>query len=61
MVGKDKWSDIAVVKAKLSDESMKPITLGDSNNLVLGQSILVVGNPLGVDFKVVFLKGLFQV
>ena len=60
VVGKDKWSDIAVVKAKLSDESMKPITLGDSNNLVLGQSILVVGNPLGVDFKGSVSKGIIS-
>lgn len=60
VVGKDKWSDIAVVKAKLSDESMKPITLGDSNNLVLGESILVVGNPLGVDFKGSVSKGIIS-
>lgn len=60
VIGKDKWSDIAVVKAKLTDESMKPITLGDSNNLVLGQSILVVGNPLGVDFKGSVSKGIIS-
>ncbi|MCM3507121.1 trypsin-like serine protease [Staphylococcus capitis] len=60
VVGKDKWSDIAVVKANLSDESMKPITLGDSNNLVLGESILVVGNPLGVDFKGSVSKGIIS-
>lgn len=40
-----------MVKAKISDDSIKTITMGDSNNLVLGESILVVGNPLGVDFK----------
>ncbi|MDS3994062.1 trypsin-like peptidase domain-containing protein [Staphylococcus capitis] len=60
VIGKDKWSDIAVVKAKLIDDSMKPITLGDSNNLVLGQSILVVGNPLGVDFKGSVSKGIIS-
>lgn len=60
VIGKDKWSDIAVVKAKLTDDSMKPITLGDSNNLVLGQSILVVGNPLGVDFKGSVSKGIIS-
>ena len=60
VIGKDKWSDIAVVKAKLTYDSMKPITLGDSNNLVLGQSILVVGNPLGVDFKGSVSKGIIS-
>ena len=48
---KDKWSDLAVVKATSSDSSVKEIAIGDSNNLVLGEPILVVGNPLGVDFK----------
>lgn len=60
VIGKDKWSDIAVVKAKISDESIKTITMGDSNNLVLGESILVVGNPLGVDFKGSVSKGIIS-
>nr|WP_249663651.1 S1C family serine protease [Staphylococcus pasteuri] len=51
VVGTDKWSDIAVVKAKSVDKSVKAIKTGDSNHLVLGEPILVVGNPLGVDFK----------
>ncbi len=51
MLGKDKWSDLAVVKATSSDSSVKEIAIGDSNNLVLGEPILVVGNPLGVDFR----------
>ena len=57
---KTKWSDIAVVKAKISDDSIKTITMGDSNNLVLGESILVVGNPLGVDFKGSVSKGIIS-
>lgn len=60
VIGKDKWSDIAVVKAKISDDSIKTITMGDSNNLVLGESILVVGNPLGVDFKGSVSKGIIS-
>ncbi len=39
MLGKDKWSDLAVVKAT-SDSSVKEIAIGDSNNLVLGEPIL---------------------
>ena len=27
VIGKDKWSDIAVVKAKISDDSIKTITM----------------------------------
>ncbi|MEX2948035.1 trypsin-like peptidase domain-containing protein [Staphylococcus warneri] len=51
VIGTDKWSDIAVIKAKSADDSVKSITIGNSNHLVLGEPIIVVGNPLGVDFK----------
>lgn len=51
VIGKDKWSDLAVVKAKVADENIKPMTMGDSNNIKLAELILVIGNPLGTDFK----------
>ncbi|WP_436862673.1 trypsin-like peptidase domain-containing protein [Staphylococcus caeli] len=52
VIGSDKYSDIAVVKAKVkSGNDVKPIKMGDSSTLVLGEPIIVVGNPLGVDFK----------
>ena len=51
VIGKDKWSDLAVVKAKVADENIKPMTIGDSNNIKLAEPILVIGNPLGTDFK----------
>lgn len=28
VIGKDKWSDLAVVKAKVADENIKPMTMG---------------------------------
>ena len=51
VIGKDKWSDLAVVKAKVADENIKTMTMGDSNNIKLAEPILVIGNPLGTDFK----------
>lgn len=51
VIGKDKWSDLAVVKAKVADENIKPMTMGVSNNIKLAEPILVIGNPLGTDFK----------
>ncbi|WP_248499767.1 S1C family serine protease [Staphylococcus aureus] len=60
VLGKDKWSDLAVVKATSSDSSVKEIAIGDSNNLVLGEPILVVGNPLGVDFKGTVTEGIIS-
>lgn len=60
VVGKDKWSDIAVVKAKLNDKSVKSIHIGNSDKLVLGESILIVGNPLGEDFRNTVSKGIIS-
>ncbi|CAC5945356.1 protease [Staphylococcus aureus] len=60
VLGKGKWSDLAVVKATSSDSSVKEIAIGDSNNLVLGEPILVVGNPLGVDFKGTVTEGIIS-
>lgn len=60
VLGKDKWLDLAVVKATSSDSSVKEIAIGDSNNLVLGEPILVVGNPLGVDFKGTVTEGIIS-
>ncbi|MCG7339371.1 trypsin-like peptidase domain-containing protein [Staphylococcus sp. ACRSN] len=52
VIGSDKFSDVAIVKAKIKDgQGIKPIKLGDSSTLVLGEPIIVVGNPLGNDFK----------
>ncbi|MCJ1656738.1 S1C family serine protease [Staphylococcus sp. NRL 16/872] len=58
LVGKDKWSDIAVLKVKLKNSNMKPIHIGNSNHIVVGESILVIGNPLSNDFKNTVSKGI---
>lgn len=58
VIGKDKWSDIAVIKANIKDQNIKPIEIGDSSKLVLGESIIVVGNPLGEDFRNSVSKGI---
>ena len=50
VVGRDMWSDIAVLKATIKIK--RPIKIGHSKHLKLGESILVVGNPLGNDFKI---------
>lgn len=60
VVGKDKWSDIAVVKAKINDKNINPIRIGNSDKLVLGESILIVGNPLGEEFRNTVSKGIIS-
>ncbi|MCI2773466.1 S1C family serine protease [Staphylococcus petrasii] len=60
LVGKDKWSDIAVLKVKLKDSNIKTLHIGNSNHLVVGESILAIGNPLGNDFKNTVSKGIIS-
>ena len=44
-VGGDEDYDIAVIKVETAD--LQPVTLGDSDNLNVGDHVLAVGNPLG--------------
>ncbi|GAA2419193.1 S1C family serine protease [Mycolicibacterium llatzerense] len=47
IVGTDPSSDIAVVRAK-GVSGLTPIALGSSSNLVVGQQVVAVGSPLGL-------------
>ena len=44
-VGGDEDYDIAVIKVEAAD--LQPVTLGNSDNLNVGDHVLAVGNPLG--------------
>jgi S1-C subfamily serine protease len=46
VVGADPLSDLAVVRA--NGATPPPVTLGDSGELVVGQLVVAVGNPLGL-------------
>ncbi len=45
IIGYDISNDIAVLKIDASD--LKPVTLGDSDSLQVGDTVLAIGNPLG--------------
>ena len=45
LVGEDTTSDVAVIK--IDATGLTPATVGDSDNLKVGQSVMAVGNPLG--------------
>lgn len=48
-IGADPKKDIAVLKLNESPKNLKPITLGNSKTLLVGQKSLAIGNPLGFD------------
>jgi S1-C subfamily serine protease len=48
VVGTDPLSDLAVLRATRSDALPSPVTLGNADELVVGQLVVAVGNPLGL-------------
>ncbi len=48
VVGTDPKSDLAVLQLQGSADDLKPIQIGDSAALRLGEVVLAVGNPFGV-------------
>ncbi|HSI73903.1 MAG TPA: trypsin-like peptidase domain-containing protein, partial [Fimbriimonas sp.] len=47
VLGRDPRSDLAVLK--INATGLKPVEIGDSNSIEVGQWVLAVGNPLGFD------------
>ncbi|KAK4803076.1 hypothetical protein SAY86_001279 [Trapa natans] len=49
IVGFDPAYDLAVLKVDLDGHKLKPVTLGTSNDLRVGQSCFAIGNPYGYE------------
>ncbi len=47
-VGADPDNDIAIIKIK-PDKRLKPLKLGDSDELQVGQKVFAIGNPFGLN------------
>jgi serine protease Do len=48
VVGTDPKSDVAVIRIKAAPSDLKPIAIGDSSRIRLGDVVLAIGNPFGV-------------
>jgi S1-C subfamily serine protease len=49
VIGVDPDHDLAVVQIKAPADSLAPIPLGTSGDLRVGQKVLAIGNPFGLD------------
>ena len=50
VIGTDSQTDLAVVKIK-PPKDIKPIKIGDSDSVQVGEPAIAIGNPLGLEFK----------
>lgn len=48
VIGTDPDSDLAVVKVEVSPDSLRPVAWSDSDQLLVGQRAVAIGNPFGL-------------
>jgi S1-C subfamily serine protease len=49
VVGADSYYDLAVIKVDAPADVLAPLALGSSANLKVGQTVIAIGNPFGLD------------
>ncbi len=52
LVGQDPSTDVAVVKVDAPRGALRPLTLGDSGTVGVGEPVIAIGNPLNVGISV---------
>jgi S1-C subfamily serine protease len=52
IVGEDPATDIAVLQVSAPSRALRPLTLGDSDAVQVGDAVIAIGNPLGYDRSV---------
>ena len=49
VVGRDPSTDVALLEVDAPSDQLHPLQLGDSNQLQVGDSVVAIGNPFGLD------------
>jgi S1-C subfamily serine protease len=52
LVGEDPSTDVAVIRVDAPESLLRPLTLGDSGALGVGDPVIAIGNPLDVGISV---------
>ncbi len=48
IIGTDPYSDVAVIRIDAITSMLKPLPLGDSSKLKVGEGVIAIGNPYGL-------------
>ena len=48
IVGRDPYTDIAVIRVNSTIAMLNPLSIGNSNNLKVGEQVATIGNPFGL-------------
>lgn len=54
IVGSDPSNDLAVIKVDLPANEIRPLPIGDSTQVYVGQFVLALGNPFGLERTLTF-------
>ncbi len=54
VVGVDQMNDLAVIQVDADQVHVPPLTLGDSDDLHVGQFVVAIGNPFGLERTLTF-------
>jgi serine protease Do len=54
IVGQDRRTDLAVLKVDVPEDVLRPVAVGDSTQVSVGQFVVAVGNPFGYEGSMTF-------
>ena len=49
ILGRDLYSDLAVIEVDVPPDQLAPLKMGDSSTLQVGQRVIAIGNPFGLE------------
>ena len=49
LVGQDAGNDVALLKVDTAKKKLEPLELGDSSKVEVGDAVVAIGNPFGLD------------